>query len=193
VIAGVVNAIIVFITFLATIPGIIMPTRGWLKVSGYMITVCAGFSMIIGLYIWILTLKTKEDFSRLWVTQTSQVQDLMETKFQCCGYFNSTAPAFVTNPTCPSPAAAALARGCSTPITAFANVFMDDIFTAVFGVVGMFAANLSSLLISRLLTLCDYLGVDAVLIMATACLLKDRKEKERFRHIDEKTGALTTI
>jgi hypothetical protein len=31
-------------------------------------------------------------------------------------------------------------------------------------------------------------GVDAVLILATACLLKDRKERERYRHIDEKSG-----
>jgi len=57
-------------------------------------------------------------------------------------------------------------RGCATPITSFANIFLDDIFTAVFGMV----------------------GIDAVFIMATACLLKERKERERFRHIDEKSG-----
>ena len=86
-------------------------------------------------------------------------------QFSCCGYFNSSSPAFVTNPMCPSPAAAALMRGCATPITSFANIFIDDIFTAVFGMV----------------------GIDAVFIMATACLLKERKERERFRHIDEKS------
>ena len=69
--------------------------------------------------------------------------------------------------TCPSPAAAALMRGCATPIASFANVFLDDIFTAVFGMA----------------------GVGGALILATACLLKDRKEQERFRHIDEKNGA----
>lgn len=45
-------------------------------------------------------------------------------------------PAFVTNPTCPSPAAAALLRGCKTAISAFGNTEIDQIFTAVFGVVG---------------------------------------------------------
>ena len=59
-------------------------------------------------------------------------------------------------------------RGCATPIGSFANVFVDDIFTAVFGMV----------------------GVDVVLIMATACLLKERKERERYRHIDEKSGQI---
>ena len=57
-------------------------------------------------------------------------------------------------------------RGCATPITSFANIFVDDIFTAMFGMV----------------------GIDFVFIMATACLLKQRKERERFRHIDEKSG-----
>jgi hypothetical protein len=57
-------------------------------------------------------------------------------------------------------------RGCAGPISSFANVFLDNIFTALFGVVGF----------------------DVVFIMATACLLKDRKERERFQHIDEKNG-----
>lgn len=149
-----------------------------------MTTFSAMFSMIIGLYLWILTLKTKDDFAPLWMAQSAGVQDLMEItvrthsipsppprtntrppQFSCCGYFNSSSPAFVTNPTCPSPAAAALMRGCATPITSFANIFLDDIFTAVFGMV----------------------GIDAVFVMATACLLKERKERERFRHIDEKS------
>ncbi|KAK0655955.1 hypothetical protein B0T16DRAFT_23586 [Cercophora newfieldiana] len=165
--AGIANSIFVFATFLVTIPGIITPARAWLKLGGVMATFSAIFSMIIGLYLWITTLKTKGDFAPLWMAQTAAIQDLMETTFQCCGYFNSSSPAFVTNPTCPSPAAAALMRGCATPITSFANIFLDDIFTAVFGMV----------------------GVDAVFIMATACLLKERKERERFRHIDEKSGA----
>jgi hypothetical protein len=74
-------------------------------------------------------------------------------------------------PTCPSPAAAALMTGCATPLSRFSNTFIDNIFTAMFGVV----------------------GVDAVLIIATACLLKERKEMARFRHIDEKTGVRGTF
>jgi hypothetical protein len=115
-----------------------------------------------------MTLRTKESFQLLWTAQPAAVQDLMQTQFECCGYLNSTSPAFVTDATCPSPAAAALMKGCSAPITSYLNVFIDDIFTAVFGMV----------------------GVDAVFVVAAACLLKDRKERERFRHIDEKSGAL---
>jgi hypothetical protein len=88
------------------------------------------------------------------------------SQFNCCGFLNSTSPAFVTDATCPSPATAALLKGCSIALTSFANVFVDNIFTAVFGMV----------------------GIDVALIMCIACVLKDRKERERFRHIDEKRG-----
>lgn len=71
----------------------------------------------------------------------------------------------MTDTTCTSPASAALMRGCAGPISSFANVFVDDIFTGVFGMA----------------------GVDLLLILATACLLKDRKEAERFRYIDAKS------
>lgn len=37
------------------------------------------------------------------------------------------------------------------------------------------------------------LGIDGLLVIATACLLKDRKEQERFRHIDQKTGPMSTL
>ncbi|EON99047.1 putative tetraspanin protein [Phaeoacremonium minimum UCRPA7] len=164
--AGIVNSIFVFVTFAATIPAITMPTRGWLKVSGYMATITALFSVIVGLYLWILTLKSKETLAPLWRAATAQTQELMQTEFACCGYFNSSSPAFITDATCPSPAAAAMVRGCASPLASFANVFVDDIFTAVFGMA----------------------GIDALLIVATACLLKERKEMERFRHIDEKSG-----
>jgi len=62
-------------------------------------------------------------------------------------------------------------RGCANPISSFGNVFIDDIFTAVFG-------------------MC---GVGGLLILATACLHKDRIERERFRYIDEKNGSLRSF
>ncbi|TDZ21210.1 hypothetical protein C8034_v003969 [Colletotrichum sidae] len=164
--AGIVNAVFIFVTFLFTIPGMITPARGWLKVSGYMVTFCGVFSLIIGVYLWVLSLTTKADFAKLWISADPSVQELMQSAFQCCGYFNSTSPAFITDVQCPSPAAAALQRGCAAPITSFVNVFLDNVFTAVFGMV----------------------GVDALLVVCTAMLLKDRKERERYRHIDEKAG-----
>lgn len=70
----------IFAAFVFTLPAIAIPTRGWLKVSGYMVVVNAIFSVVLGLYLWILTLRTKETFSPVWNAQTPQVQDLMQTK-----------------------------------------------------------------------------------------------------------------
>tara|TARA_R110002060_G_C2056125_1_gene95046 strand:- start:80 stop:334 length:255 start_codon:yes stop_codon:yes gene_type:complete len=80
---------------------------------------------------------------------------------------NSTSPQFVVDTTCPNAQVAASMIGCVTPFSQYANNFLDTIFTAAFGIV----------------------GIDVLLILTTAILLKDRKEKERYRHIDEKSGA----
>lgn len=164
--AGIANAAFTLFIFLLTLPAIVTPARGWLKFAGYLVVADAIFTLIIGLDLWIITLRTKQTFFEIWTTQPANVQDLLQTTFQCCGYFNSTTPAFVTDATCPSPAAAALLKGCASPLTSFTNVFVDNIFTAVFGMV----------------------GVDVAMIMAIASLLKDRKERARFRYIDEKNG-----
>ncbi|KAI1261542.1 tetraspanin [Xylariaceae sp. FL1019] len=165
--AGIANSVITFIGFATTLPALATNNRGWLKLSGFLIVVSALFTLIIGLDLWIFTLRIKETFGTIWTAQNAHVQELMQTAFQCCGYFNSTSPAFQTDATCPSPASAALLRGCATPIATFSNTFVDNIFTALFGIV----------------------AVDALAVLAIACVLKDRKETERFRHIDEKSGA----
>ena len=76
---GIINAIFFFTTFASTIPAIATQSKGWLKISAGFITVTSTISLVLGLYIWILTLKTKDDFAPLWQAQTPQVQDLMET------------------------------------------------------------------------------------------------------------------
>ncbi|KAG5994807.1 hypothetical protein E4U43_003166 [Claviceps pusilla] len=60
-------------------------------------------------------------------------------------------------------------RGCGSAISNYGNRFIDYFFTALFGMVGL----------------------DAVLFLSIACLLKNRKERERYRHIDEKSGFRT--
>ncbi|KKA28943.1 hypothetical protein TD95_004674 [Thielaviopsis punctulata] len=164
--ASLANGIMILMTFLLTIPGLLIPTRIWIKLGGFFVIVSAIFTLCIGVYLWVLTLATKKDTFKIWSEQSSDAQSQLELAFKCCGYFNSTSPAFVTNSVCTSPASAALQPGCATPVSSFINVFSDDIFTGLFGMV----------------------GIDTVLIVAFACLLKERKENERYRHIDQKTG-----
>ncbi|TVY57059.1 hypothetical protein LCER1_G003114 [Lachnellula cervina] len=165
--AAVGNAVMVFVTFLISVPAMVMPTtRGWLKFHGYMTVVCALFTMIIGLDIWFDTLKTRKNLALVWNQQPATSQSLLQEKLNCCGYSNSTSPPFVVDTTCPNALVAAARVGCVGPFSVYANGFLDLVFTGAFGIV----------------------GIDAALVLSTAMLLKSRKEKERYRHIDEKNG-----
>jgi small-conductance mechanosensitive channel len=163
---GIVNGILILVAFVLTLPGMWLPARGWLKLTSAAVTGCGLFSLILGIYVWVMTLRFRRAFEGIYMEQTPETHSLFQTTFSCCGYINSTSPAFVTDSVCPSPAAAALAPGCAGSISNFSNTFMDQIFTALFG----------------------FVGIDALFVVAIACLLKDRKERERYRYIDEKTG-----
>lgn len=165
--AAIVNAVFIFVTFLFAMPALMMPmTRGWLKVHGYMVTICGLFTLILGLTVWYDTLRMRNNLMSVWGSQPTSVQSMLQQELGCCGYMNSTAPFFVTDPTCTSAVVAAQKGSCVGPFSNFANNYLDVIFTAAFGIV----------------------GIDVALIIAIAMLVKDRKEKARYRHIDEKNN-----
>ncbi|KAJ8066828.1 hypothetical protein OCU04_004210 [Sclerotinia nivalis] len=166
--AAIGNAVLIFISFLLSIPAMTLSTtRGWLKLHGYMVVVCGLFTLIIGLDIWFGTLRSKESLLNTWNAQSPTTQSLLQEELSCCGYFNSTSvPAFVTDSTCPNAIIAATMPGCSAAFVKFDGLFLDVIFTAAFGIVGL----------------------DVAVIFGIAMLNKDRKERERYRFIDEKNG-----
>jgi hypothetical protein len=67
---------------------------------------------------------------------------------------------------CTNGLVAASLMGCIVPFSVFANSLNSLLFTADFGIV----------------------AVDVFLLLAVACLVKDRKEKERYALIDAKVG-----
>lgn len=76
--AGIGNGIFTFITFACTLPALATNSRSWLKVAVFLIVVDAIFTLVIGLQLWILTLRIKETYSKLWLAQTPDVQGLMQ-------------------------------------------------------------------------------------------------------------------
>jgi hypothetical protein len=161
-----VNAIVIFSTFLLSIPAMASTThRTILRFHGYAVVFCALFSMSIGLVIWFETLKTRSNMAALWAQQSPHVQSLLQQKFQCCGYMSATSPPFVPDNTCTNSLVAASLQGCVTPFSNFANNYLDLVFTAVFGIAAL----------------------DFVLLLSVACLFKDRKERERFKLIASKS------
>jgi hypothetical protein len=77
--AGIVNAAFVFLTFLVTLPGLATSSRKWLKLAGYMAVFCSVFTMILGLYVWVLTLTTRENFAPFFMAQSDDVKSLIQT------------------------------------------------------------------------------------------------------------------
>ncbi|KAI9699884.1 MAG: phospholipid scramblase 1 [Bogoriella megaspora] len=135
--ASLVNAIIVFVSALTAIPALILPlNRLFLKIHGWLVVVCAIFTMVVGLVLWFDTLKTRANLNTLWGEQPASEQSLLQMTFNCCGYTNSTSPPFVQDSTCTTDLVAAQKMGCIVPFTNHANQFLDLLFTAAFGIVG---------------------------------------------------------
>lgn len=79
--AGVVNAIVVFVTFLASLPALALPmNKGWLKIQGWLVVLCSFFTLVLGLFIWFDTLQTQKNLSGLWARQSMEVQSLMQQR-----------------------------------------------------------------------------------------------------------------
>lgn len=165
--AGVVNAVFIFVTFLLSLPALFLPmNRGWLRTQGWLVVVCATFTLGLGLAVWVDTLQTRAELSEIWQRENTLTRSLLQQKFNCCGYFNSTDGTVFFDSTCLNPLVAAQKGGCIAPFSSFANKYLDLIFTAAFGIV----------------------GVDALLVLCVAMVLQYRSELERYRHIDEKNG-----
>jgi hypothetical protein len=165
--AGIVNAVFMFVTFLVSLPALALPTnRGWLRLQGFMTVFCALFTLVLGLFIWFDTLQTGKNLNRVWGGLSTDVQSLLQQRFQCCGYTDSQTPPFIVDAICTDSFTASQKQGCVGPFSVFANTYLDVIFTAAFGIV----------------------GVDVLLLLCTTMVIKYRNELERYRHIDEKIG-----
>ncbi|KAI4273049.1 MAG: hypothetical protein LQ337_004893 [Flavoplaca oasis] len=115
------DAGLIFFTFLVSIFGLIFTTkRAWLKVHCWMVLGCIIVTLVIGLQIWFSTLKTRANLAVMWDAESPQMQDLLQER---------------TDSTCPSPLVASEKPDCVGPFSEFANGFLDQVFSAMFGMV----------------------------------------------------------
>lgn len=160
-----VNSVIMFITFVLAVPALFNKSNhSYLVFHCWGIVLSAALTLGIGLAIWFSTLETHKNLGPIWQEESDAVLSMLQERFQCCGYDNPAL--FIRDATCSSAAAAARLGGCVTPFARFANQFLDVVFTSFFG----------------------FVAVDMMTLLAALCLIKDRKEKERYRLIDEKRG-----
>jgi hypothetical protein len=52
--------------------------RFWLKLQGWLIIVCAGFTLVLGLIIWYDTLQTRAELNVVWGQESTAMQSLLQ-------------------------------------------------------------------------------------------------------------------
>lgn len=77
--AGVVNAGFILAASVFTLIGLMSPMRGWLKAGGYAVAFCGLFTLCVGVFLWVSTLKIKEAFYPVYVAQNPRVHELIQT------------------------------------------------------------------------------------------------------------------
>lgn len=165
---GLVAGVFVFLSVLLALPGVITNSRGFLKASSIVNVMATVATLAVGLELWFFTLIERQEYGSLWQAQSKLSAGLLQDRFTCCGYLNSTSPGFVQSVACPNADIAASRVGCAVPFDAFADSLLNKMFTSLFGLSGLAIVALLSGLV----------------------LVKRITELQRFRNIDLKKSAM---
>jgi len=172
--AGLVMGIVLLITSFLSVGAIIQRnhvTMG-LIVLNWVLIADAVIVLVIGSFVWFYTLRERSEFHVKWAELQSSQRIAIQDQFQCCGYFTASDLVEIGGNFCQnSTFANALnttvsSNFCVTPVTAFADVSLNHVFSTTYG----FMAGIIGLFLSSL------------------CVIKVRQEFERFRRIDAKRG-----
>ncbi|KAF8163062.1 tetraspanin Pls1 family [Crassisporium funariophilum] len=172
--AGTVLGIALLVTFVISIAAIIQRnhvTVG-LVILNYALLVDAIGIIVVGTFVWFFTLQERANFHKLWLEATPGTRIILQDQLKCCGYFDGTDQAEIGGAFCQSQAfisglaADVTTNFCVTPITNFADMTLNNVFTTVYG----------------------FMAIVLCLLLASLCVIKKRREDERFKKIDAKRG-----
>jgi len=164
---GIIIGVVYLITFAVSIGAIIQPahvTIG-LVILNWTLLADAVVTLVVGSIIWFYTLRERANFAVVFDKSSTAIRQSVQDKLQCCGYFNST-DSGVIGGFCSDTAKAASATPCVGPLTTHADFTLNNIFSSIYG----------------------FMAILIALFLASMCVIKVRKEEERFRLIDEKRG-----
>jgi len=172
--AGTVLGVALLVTFALSIGAIVQKnhvTIG-LVILNYVLLIDAIGIVIIGTFVWFFTLKERANFHELWLATTPQTRLHLQDQLKCCGYFAGNDSVEIGGTFCSTQDVVdALPSNittnfCVTPITNFADMTLNNVFTTVYG----------------------FMAVILCLLLASLCVIKKRQEDERFKKIDAKRG-----
>jgi len=130
--------------------------------------------IVVGTYIWYFTLMERNNYFAKYLSVTSDIRVQIQDKFQCCGYFTindavEIGTGFCANQTFVNSLFDSTDLDhfrCVRPITAFADMTLNNIFSTVYG----------------------FMAIVILLFLMTLCVINKRMEAERFKKIDSKRG-----
>lgn len=171
--AGLVLGIALLVTFAISIAGVVQQnhvTTGLVILNWALL--CDALCIIaIGTFVWFFTLQERANFHVLWISATPEVRRTLQDQFKCCGYFNGTDTVEIggycqSTDFVNSLNTTVLENFCVTPITNFADMTLNNVFTTIYG----------------------FMAIVLAFLLATLCVIKKRQEDERFKKIDAKRG-----
>jgi hypothetical protein len=171
--SGLILGIALVVTFAVSIAGVVQKnhvTLGLVALNYTLVLDALGI-IVIGTFVWFFTLQERANFYVRWLDLTPDKRIAIQDKFSCCGYFFGN-DAEIGGNFCTSTDFASglntsvLTNFCVTPITSYADMTLNNVFTTVYG----------------------YMAIIICLFLATLCVINKRKEDERFKKIDAKRG-----
>ena len=79
--AGIVNAVFIFVSFVFVLPAFFLRTnKSFLRLHGWAVVVSGTFTLILGLIIWIETLRTRNLLGNIWASEKPSTQNLLQEK-----------------------------------------------------------------------------------------------------------------
>lgn len=170
--AGLILGISLMVTFFVSIAAIIQPnhvTMGLIILNWTLIVDALGI-VIIGSFIWYYTLGERANFQVIFNALPTAQKIALQDQLKCCGYFgiddSIVGGSFCQNSTFIQTTVNTTSNFCVTPITNFADSSLNLTFTTVYG----------------------FMAIVLSLFLASLCVIKVRKEIERFKKIDAKRG-----
>jgi len=166
--AGLGLGVLLIITFVISIGAIVQPNHVTLPLAilNWALLLDSLATVAIGTVVWWATLEERLNFGIAFNATDDATKQILQDTLQCCGYFFPNETGNVIEKGFCGTSQRTNATGCVTPVTAFADSSLNDIFTTIYG----FAAVIIGLFV------------------ATLCVIKTRHETERFRRIDAKRG-----
>jgi len=171
--AGTALGVALLVTFTISVWAVVQRnhvTIGFIILNYALLSDAVGI-VVVGTFIWFFTLQERANFHRLWLEASPQTRITLQDQLKCCGYFDGN-DAEIGGSFCRSPqlisglASNVTTNFCVTPITNFADMTLNNVFTTVYG----------------------YMAIVLCLLLTSLCVIKKRQEDERFRKIDAKRG-----